>query len=273
MSVKNYTSFAAVQFYHLTFSSYFDTMSGAGRRHYSRHICQEMEESSLQEFDSSESFFAICVHCLGNNEWLMHIPALQTDDRAGVPSDIRIIGKIPRKMHKLVWIQRGDVVQIDRKSVLLSIAASKVSSEYHETGDFKGKQSFMQKASPWQSMNAEHCADVKAKNAPGTHAAHGHFVMIDRKITEKQLRRFQEDSKSRTNDTRYELNDSSVAMIKDSLSVSRDTMLLLAWANAGLRGDRGPERSYREKKVVMNGNHSMGWILTDSEEDSEESDE
>ena len=250
-------------------------MSGAGRTHHSRHVYSEMEAKSISERGET-ALFACCIDCVGNNEWRLHIPDV-LHNGLNFPDDFLVLGKIPRKMHKIVWLQRGDIVQIDRKSLLDSVSETKTGTNTESV--HHSCNSNRQKVASWERSGV----NTATSNAPKSLSMRvpAHFVMIDRKITQQQIRQLH--MRFSATSSLLKVGDLAVASTlfteTHGIKVTLETMRLLAAHNSGIllqldESDIGPidlcgHRQVSEKKsnnFVMGGNRSMGWNMSSSSE-------
>ncbi|KNH07591.1 aspartyl/glutamyl-tRNA(Asn/Gln) amidotransferase subunit B [Perkinsela sp. CCAP 1560/4] len=258
-------------------------MSGAGRTHHSRHVYSEMKEKSIDLSDTA-SLFACCSVCLGNNEWLMHIPETQHGG-IDLPKEMTVIGKISRKLHKIIWLQRGDVVQINKNSLLESIEERKRLNGTELFATRKKDASARGRKTSWERSFQGLCVD-ELKVDPQKHifdTADQHFVMIDRKVTSSQLRQFhREFSEPHSADTEelensFPLCDASILFGEaNHWKVPKHYFELLAAWNGGLLSHRHAtdcSSTRADRSIVYGGSVSTGWeIDTSSDSDCSEVD-
>ena len=74
-------------------------MSGAGRHHKGKHILQQMDDCDV--VIGENEVVGRCGIAAGNDQFEVEL----TDGTV-------VLGKLPRRLHKIVWLQRGDVLVV-----------------------------------------------------------------------------------------------------------------------------------------------------------------
>ena len=74
-------------------------MSGAGRHHKGKHILQQMDDCDVTL--GANEIVGRCGIAAGNDQFEVEL----TDGTV-------VLGKLPRRLHKIVWLQRGDVLVV-----------------------------------------------------------------------------------------------------------------------------------------------------------------
>ena len=117
-------------------------MSGVGRHHHARHVVQQMNEKQVPLLHSSTECLARCLECRGNNLWKVEYwrpnATKETKKTHFSPDDEEYeknndalfpiaLAKLSRRLHKVIWLQRGDLVVLE--SVSDDISQTGVSAE------------------------------------------------------------------------------------------------------------------------------------------------